>query len=45
MVTLIQVNRLEQLLTESKYDVNKSKLLVKGFKYGFDLGYRGPKDR
>ena len=45
IVTPIQVNRLEHLLVESKYDVKKSKLLVDGFKYGFDLGYRGPENR
>ena len=41
----IHVTKLEQLLSELKYDVNKSKLLIEGFKNGFDLGYRGPKHR
>ena len=36
---------LEQLLTETGYDVNETKFLVEGFKNGFDLGYQGPKNR
>ena len=45
IVTPIQVNKLEQLLTESNYDANKTRLLGDGFKNGFDLGYRCPKNR
>ena len=36
--------RLEKLLQESKYCSKKTEFLVKGFKEGFDLGYRGDKN-
>ena len=41
IVTPVDVDMLEKLLNESGYDAGKSAFLVKGFKDGFDLGYRG----
>ena len=40
--TPIDVDRFQQLLRLSKYDIEKSNQLLQGFKYGFDLGYCGP---
>lgn len=44
VVTPIDVNALERLLTLSNYDKEKTKFLVDGFTQGFRLGYDGPKD-
>ena len=41
-ITPVDSKALEYLLSISKYDVEKTDFLVKGFKSGFDLGYRGP---
>ena len=41
IVTPIDVNVLQELLTEANYDIQKSSKLIQGFKSGFDLGYRG----
>ena len=45
IVTPIDVDRLRYYLGISKFDQFKSKELVKGFTEGFDIGYRGPKNR
>ena len=45
VVTPIDVEQLEQLLTEWQYDSDKSRHLIEGFTEGFDIGYRGPGDR
>ena len=43
--TPVNVNRLQELLKETGYDVKESKFLVEGFSNGFDIGYQGPKLR
>ena len=43
--TPIRVQELQQLLQQTKYDKEKSRYLIDGFKNGFDIGYRGPTDR
>ena len=45
IVTPIDVNKLEELLTLSNYPDEKKKYLVNGFRHGFDIGYRGPRQR
>ena len=35
---------MEKLLKDTNYDLNESRFLIQGFKFGFDLGYRGPSD-
>ena len=42
IITPVDAEKLESLLTESKYEVSEVEFLVNGFKEGFDLGYRGP---
>ena len=42
VITPVDVNALEKLLIQSEYNQNKTKKIVQGFRYGFDLGYRGP---
>ena len=42
LATPIDADRLEQLLRETDYDESKTNFLVRGFRQGFDLGYRGP---
>ena len=32
----------ESLLTEAKYDQNKTNFIIQGFRNGFSLGYSGP---
>ena len=44
IVTPVNVNVLEKLLIEAKYDPRETEYLVKGFRNSFDLGYRGPED-
>ena len=41
VVTPVKVDRLEQLLVESKYDPVKTKFLVDSFRQGFPIGYAG----
>ena len=41
----VDVNQLEKLLISSNYDAKETEFLVKGFKQGFDIGYRGPNVR
>ena len=45
VVTLINVDRLHQLLKKSNYDREETKFLVDGFTNGFDLGYAGNRNR
>ena len=45
IVTPINCDRLEGLLTEIDYNANETAFLCNGFRQGFDLGYRGPEDR
>ena len=42
VVMPINVENLERLLTDSKYNQTETEFLVQGFKFGFDLGYEGP---
>ena len=42
VVSPVQVDQLEALLTQTKYDKGKAEELIDGFKNGFDIGYRGP---
>ena len=37
----VWVDKLENLLTESKYNKEKSQFLIDGFRHGFSLGYAG----
>ena len=39
-----KVQKLVQLLRESKYDKDKSNYIINGFTNGFNLGYRGPEE-
>ena len=41
IVTPVNVNNFEQLLLETGYDSSKTKYLIKGFKNGFSLKYKG----
>ena len=41
MVTPVDADRLEYLLVESGYDKDKMDELIRGFKYGFSIGYAG----
>ena len=43
LVTPVNADVLERLLLQSNYDRKKSAKIVKGFRTGFSLGYRGPK--
>ena len=43
VVTPVNVTEIVKLLTESKYLMDKTHFLIKGFKEGFDIGYQGPK--
>ena len=45
MQTPVNPNHLASLLTEKKYNAEKSKMLVEGFCNGFDIGYCGPQIR
>ena len=45
ITTPINVNRLEELLIESKYNEEDTKFLVKGFREGFSIEYHGPISR
>ena len=42
--TPVNADKLDNLLMETGYDKAKKDFLVDGFKHGFDLGYRGPKN-
>ena len=41
VVTPVNGDKLEELLTASGYNKEKTEFLVKGFREGFDIGYRG----
>ena len=43
--TPIDPDKLKFLLEEANYDKVKTRFLVDGFKFGFDIGYRGPQNR
>ena len=45
IITLVNWKELENLLKLSRYDKDKTELIVKGFQEGFDIGYRGPMNR
>ena len=45
ITTPINVDRLEQLLIETKYDTKLTQYIVNGFQHGFELGYTGPRNR
>ena len=45
IVTLVNVPVYEQLLIEAEYDIAETRFLVDGFKNGFSLEYRGPRER
>ena len=38
----INADKLEELLVQTNYNIDKTKHLVEGFRNGFSLGYRGP---
>ena len=42
IVTLVDAHKLESLLKQADYCPKKTAYLVNGFRYGFDIGYRGP---
>ena len=41
IVTPVDVNTFEKLLTEEGYDETETQFLVNGFRYGFELCYQG----
>ena len=41
VVTPVNVDEYERLLIASDYDRGKTEMLIKGFRTGFDIGYRG----
>ena len=41
-MTPVDVIKLESLLRETGFDPIRTDDIVKGFKYGFDIGYKGP---
>ena len=43
--TSIDVSAFADLLKKSQYDHSKTEFLIRGFKHGFDLEYKGPLDR
>ena len=45
IITPIKVEAFMDLMRKSGYHKQKSDYLINGFKYGFDLGYRGPLNR
>ena len=45
ILTPIKARHLLQLLQEVNYDHTMTHYLVQGFRHGFDIGYRGPKNR
>ena len=40
-MTLVNMDKLQELLIQTKYDPVETDCVVNGFKNGFDLGYRG----
>ena len=45
IVTLVDVNQLEQLLVDSQYDPAETEFVIKGFKEGFPQEYHRSRDR
>lgn len=45
IVMPVDVDKLKDLLGEIGYQEEKTSFLIKGFTYGFDLGYQGPQNR
>ena len=45
VITPFNVNKLEELLEDAGYDPEKTRILVDGFRFGFGIGYNGPKIR
>ena len=45
IITPINVKEFGKLLHDSGYDQGKARYLICGFAEGFDIGYRGPKQR
>ena len=45
IITPINVTEFGNLLRESKFPGQKTDCLIRGFKYGFDIGYQGPWNR
>ena len=41
VVTPVDADRLQQLLIETSYNKNETEFIVDGFRYGFDIGFRG----
>ena len=41
-MTPVDADKLQSYLVNTNYDKKETKFLIKGFKHGFDLGYRGP---
>ena len=44
VITPIDVDKFQQLLWESKYDIEESKFLISGLRNGFDIGYEGDRE-
>ena len=44
LITPVDTHELEKLLSQTNYDRDKIKFLVKGFTEGFTLGYQGRED-
>ena len=44
-MTPLKVQRLQELLQETQYDLVETAFLVDGFTNGFDIGYAGPEVR
>ena len=45
IITPVNVDELERLLVQTNYDKKETEFLVNGFRYGFDIGYKGPMNR
>ena len=45
VITPVQIDRMQQLLHESKYDKDETKFIINGLRKGFEIGYRGPRNR
>ena len=44
VVTPVKYEKLEQLLIDTKYPEEKTKYVVESFKFGFSIGYAGPRE-
>ena len=42
ITTPIKIDKYQEYLIRTKFDRDKSKYLIEGFRQGFDIGYRGP---